>query len=500
MHHSPAPVGNSLHSFPAFLLPLALLLLSATVPEHIPAAPSEAGDTIEGSYYSESLKQGVAFHWKFHLPETYVPDGSAALYVTNDGLNAVHAEVLEKLSKTGEVPPTVCVGIEPGYLRSTLEGGMDRWQRAEEYDQVGPEYANFLVDEFIPWLTERHGLKFSANPDMHMIGGISSSGIAAWNIAWFRNDFFHRCFMSSPTFSAFRGGEELMYLARVSETKPIRTYEIFGRDEPRLFAGDSYISALMGESGLEFAGYPYKSEYMPDGSHGCGYRDPEHIRPAMLFLWNNWKTEPVRPLRNPERVDRLVEFGTTWEETNDTFPPPVPAKGNAGVYIGEGSRIILERPNGERHEVYSGKGEITGLALSTDRWILYFSDRTRRFIYECAVAEDGSLGKPIVLAPLRLAHDVQNIGALGMCQDTRDRLYAATDLGIQGVVSFGMTDAILPLPGNRGADAVAFGGQDLSVLYAKSGDKVYKRPMKTNGKPADFPQTDPDTTNYYDGH
>ena len=55
----------------------------------------------------------------------------------------------------------------------------------EEYDEVGSEYPDFLVDEFIPWFIQKYDLKIDPNPDMHMVAGSSSGGISAWNIAWF---------------------------------------------------------------------------------------------------------------------------------------------------------------------------------------------------------------------------------------------------------------------------------------------------------------------------
>lgn len=458
------------------------------------------GASVEGEYLSDRIKEGSIFKYVLYVPTAYDPNVPAALYVGHDGLVSVHATVMDRLAQEGAAPPVICVGLNPGWLRATVEGGTDRFMRAEEYDQAGRGYPDFLVDEFIPWLTEKYGLNISASADMHLIGGASSGGVSAWNIAWFRNDYFHRCYMSSPTFSAMRGGEELMFLARIAETKPIRAYEIFGRHEPDIYAGDSYIAALMGESSMKYAGYDYEFEYFPEGGHGCGYTDPEVTERAMRFLWADWKTKPIKPLHNPERIDRLVEFGSVWEETDEPFPDPIPAKTKNGVYTYEGGRLFFTDTQGIKKTVSDGFfGEISGLAVSTDGWRLYIGDKNRRFVYAAAILSDGTLGKIYELAPLRLAHDIRTLGASGICLDVKDRVYAATELGIQGIISFGVTDAILPLPNNRPAEAAAFGGPDLSVLYVKSGDKIFKRTMKPRGKPEDFPQTPPNTTGYYDG-
>ena len=464
------------------------------------AEPYKTGAPQEGTYLSTKIKEGTEFKYVLYIPTACDPNVPAALYVCHDGLVMVHATVMEQLAKEGAAPPVICVGLVSGKLLSTIEGGTDRSMRAEEYDQADRGYPDFLVDEFIPWLTEKYGLNISPSADMHLVGGASSGGISAWNIAWFRNDYFHRCYMSSPTFSAFRGGEELMFLARITETKPIRAYEIFGRHEPDIYAGDSYLAALMGESSMKYAGYDYKSEYFPEGGHGCGYTDAEVTERAMRFLWADWKTQPVKPLHNPERVDRLVEFGTAWEETDDAFPEPIPAATKNGVYSYEGGTLFLTDPQGGRKTVSETFfQEITGLAVSTDGWRLYIGDAARRFVYAATLLPDGTLGKIYKLAPLRLAHDIQTIGASGICLDDKDRVYAATQLGIQGIISFGITDSILPLPNHLPAEAVAFGGPELAQLYVQSGDKVFKRTMKTRGKPIHFPQTPPNTSSYFNG-
>lgn len=475
-------------------------ILFAAVCSVYSAESLKIGEEMNGHFISPKIKEGSDFIWVLYVPTCYDPTKPAALYMAHDGLNMTHAKVLEQMAEKGEVPVTICVGLASGELAPPSGEGFPRRMRAEEYDEVDSEYANMLVDEFMPWLIERFQLNIDPNPDMHLVTGASSGGISAWDIAWYRNDYFRRCFISSPTFSSICGGELPMYLVRVTEPRPIRVYEIYGRHEPNIYAGDSYIAALMGENTFEYAGYAYKSEYFPDGGHGAGYNDPPVIERAMQFLWENWQTEPVKVLRQQERLDRLVEFGTTWEETNDTFPEPIPAVTKYGTYDFDGGVITLTDSDGNVRTVSDEFfGEITGLAVSTDGWRLYVADKSRRFIFAVTIMTDGSLGKAYKLAPLRLPHDVVTLGASGLCVDTKDRVYAATPLGIQSMVSFGVLDAILPLPGDREADAVAFGGEDGKTLYVRSGNLVFKRPMKTTGKPADFPVTAPGTNGYFDG-
>lgn len=463
------------------------------------SAELKTGEMFYNDYTSTRIKEGTTFRWVAYVPKCYDPGKPAALYVGHDGLNMVHAKMLEEMATDEETPITVCVGLASGELLPTLEGGSPRRMRAEEYDETGSEYPDFLVDEFIPWFISEYGLNIDPNPDMHMVAGSSSGGISAWNIAWFRNDYFRRCYLASPSFLAIRNGEETLYRVRLSEPRPIRIYETYGEFEPDMYEGNSYLAAVFAKNTFEYAGYDIQAEFLQGGDHGAGYSDPEVTRRMLKFLWKDWQNSPVRPLRQQERLNRLVEFGTTWEETEDSFPDPLPVRTTIGDYSFDGCHIIFTDLDGKNRVVNSEFGNISALAISTDRWRLYVADRLKHCVYALAIHPDGSLGKSYILAPLRLSPKIEQLGASAICVDTKDRLYVATPLGIQSIISFGIIDAILPLPGDLQADDVAFGGDDGRILYARSGEKVFKRPMKTVGKPLDFPITPPGTNGYYDG-
>ena len=458
------------------------------------------GEEFYGDYTSDNIKAGTTFRWVMYIPKMYDPSKPAALYVGHDGLNSVHATKLEELSSSGEMPVTICIGLAAGNLLPTLEGGTPRRMRAEEYDEVGSAYPDFLVDEFIPWIIQKYNLNIDPSPDMHMVAGSSSGGISAWNIAWYRNDYFRRCYLASPSFMAIRHGEDILYDVRLSEPRPIRIYETYAEFEPDMYDGNSYLAALFAKNTFEFSGYPIQSEYLAGGEHGAGYTDPAVTERMLRFLWEDWQNKPVAPLFQQERIDRLVEFGTAWQETDEPFPSPLPALTAVGRYTYDGGTIIFTNHEGNSIPVNTDDfEEISGLAVSTDGWRLYVADRAKRFVYALAINPDGTLGKSYTLAPLRLPLDIKQLGANAICIDTKDRLYAATPTGIQSIISFGVIDVILPLPDDLPVDEVAFGGDDGRILFARSGNRIFKRPMKTTGKPADFPISQPGTNGYYDG-
>ena len=463
------------------------------------AAEPKIGEEFYGDYLSPAIKAGTTFRWVAYIPSCYDPSKPAALYVGHDGLNMVHAQTLEKLALKGDVPVTICVGLAAGTLLPTSDGGSPRNMRAEEYDDISSEYPDFLVDEFIPWFANEYHLNIDPNPDMHMVAGSSSGGLSAWNIAWHRNDYFHRCYLASPSFMAIRLGEETLYNVRLSEPRPIRIYETYGEKEPNMYDGNSYLAALFAENTLEYAGYPVKSKFIPGGEHGAGYNDPETTEEMLRYLWEHWQTEPVKPFGQQERLDRIVQFGTAWEETTEPFPSPISAETSIGTYSYQKNAIFFTDLAGHKTIVSEEFDDISGITVSTDGWRLYISDRSQRFVFALAIYPDGTLGKPYIQAPLRLPYEISQLGANAICLDTKDRLYAATPMGVQSIISFGIVDAILPLPGDLPAEDIAFGGKDNNILYVRSGKKVFKRPMKTTGKTADFPITSPGTAGYYDG-
>jgi Enterochelin esterase and related enzymes len=456
------------------------------------------GRFVEDIYIGKKLEPDTEIPYKAYIPAEYNGTQPAALLIGLDGLNILQVQVMDQLISEGTAPVCIMIGIGPGILRATNPEGADRGMRAEEYDQTGRGFPDFLIHEFIPWICAQEHLVLSPEADMHMIGGGSSGACFAWNAAWYRNDYFHRAFLSSPSFIAFRGGEELLVLARKSETRPIRAYVTVGSDEPNQYAGSSYCVGLSTESALKYAGYDFTFEYFEGGHHCCGIDDPKVHERVLRYLWKDWQIKPIRPIHFPDRISRMVDLESVWHEDAGPMPEKCQAKTDQGIYSFNLNTIILTTPEGNTQIVADDFEEITAVAISTDRWRLYIADKKRRFIFAMSICSDGSLKDKYILAPLHLAMDCRIIGAMDLCVDIQDRIYAATELGIQGIVSFGITDSIIPLPGDLPIDKIAFGGPSHDVLFAKSGNRIFKRKWKIRGHLENDVLTMPSTPGYND--
>lgn len=52
------------------------------------------------------------------------------------------------------------------------------------YDLFAPEYLNFLVGEFLPYIEKQYFVRLSTSADLHAVSGGSSGGVSVWNIVW----------------------------------------------------------------------------------------------------------------------------------------------------------------------------------------------------------------------------------------------------------------------------------------------------------------------------
>lgn len=166
-----------------------------------------------------------------------------ALYLLLEHTPEIMCPMLSGFMDEGLMPPGLVLFVNPGLVQPTLPGGNPRGMRTEEFDEFSREFPDLLIEEMIPDAVKKMNVVIDPNPDMHFITGGSSGGTMAWNAVWFRTDYFRRTFLSSPTFAAERGGDEVLTLVRKTETKPIKIYMTAGEEEPAGVDGSSLYCA-----------------------------------------------------------------------------------------------------------------------------------------------------------------------------------------------------------------------------------------------------------------
>ena len=134
-----------------------------------------------------------------YVPTQYRPGSDAPFIVFGDGgptgffKEPQFFAVLDNLIAQHRIPPIIAIGIGAG--GQDAQGS----ERGLEYDAVSGAYAEWVEAEVLPLVERQAGVKLTSNPEGRATMGISSSGAAAFTMAWFHPELYHRVLAYSPT-------------------------------------------------------------------------------------------------------------------------------------------------------------------------------------------------------------------------------------------------------------------------------------------------------------
>ncbi|HEY2682505.1 MAG TPA: alpha/beta hydrolase-fold protein [Steroidobacteraceae bacterium] len=130
-----------------------------------------------------------------YLSKQLSRSGPAPFLIVGDGgwLDATIFTVLDNLIAQKKLPPMIAITIGAG--GQDAQGS----ERGFEYDTVSGTYAEFVEREVLPLVERKTGVNLSHDPDARATMGFSSSGAAAFSMAWFRPDLYRRVLAYSPT-------------------------------------------------------------------------------------------------------------------------------------------------------------------------------------------------------------------------------------------------------------------------------------------------------------
>jgi enterochelin esterase family protein len=131
-----------------------------------------------------------------YIPKQLETGKPAPFIVAQDGLGymGVLPKALDTLIHEKRVPAMVAIMINSG------GGDAQGSQRGLEYDTVSDTYAGFIEKEVLPKIAKDYGLKFTNDPNGRATMGGSSGAAAAFTMAWFRPDLYHRVLSYSGTY------------------------------------------------------------------------------------------------------------------------------------------------------------------------------------------------------------------------------------------------------------------------------------------------------------
>ena len=236
---------------------------------------------------------GTTREWSIYIPKQYDAAKPACAMVFFDGPGYAKADggfrvpvVFDNLIAKKEMPVTVAIFIAPGTVPAAEPGAKARSNRSYEYDSLGDLNARFLMEEIIP--LARQEVKLTDDPAGWGLAGISSSGIAAFTVAWERPASFSKVISFIGSFTNIRGG--YVYPALIRQTKaapkPIRVFLQDGANDLDNLHGNWPLSNQQMAAALKFAGYDYKFEF------GTGTHSGKHggaILPDVLrWMWRDF--------------------------------------------------------------------------------------------------------------------------------------------------------------------------------------------------------------------
>lgn len=387
-----------------------------------------------------SVFPGTQREYQIYLPAGHDRDKPSTFMVFQDGVIYQAPVVFDNLIAKKEIPPLVGIFIKPGVVPAANENALPRFNRSYEYDSITPTYSEFLIDEFLPALEAKHGLKLSTDPNHAAISGNSSGGICAFMVAWHRPDRFRRVFTGVGTYVGIHGADQLPVLVRKFEPKPLRIFLQSGTGDNNLYCGDWWMANQMMERSLSWAGYDLNHAW---GEGGHNQKHASQIFPeVMRWLWRDWQTD-MEVKANPKgeskwKGDEVVGAGK-WEhllQSHGNLDSEIAAMADGSVYVQAKSqengtdllRFIRLDASGEEHVVsIKASGALNGFKAGPHGALrLYFNPvHPERFARFVDVSPKGEVQREVRFGDKDNGYDQPFTSHPSLCCDSTGRFYFA---------------------------------------------------------------------------
>ena len=239
-----------------------------------------------------------------YVPEQLDKKKPAPFLIAQDGgwyLGTV-PPVLDNLIHEKRVPAMVAILIDSG------GGDAQGSQRGLEYDTVDDVYAEFVEKEVLPRVEKECDVKLTKDPEARATMGGSSGAAAAFTMAWFRPDLYHRVLSYSGTYvnqqwpenrrtphGAWEYHENLIPRAKA---KPLRIWlqvsendNGHDRDEASLHNWVMANERMAAE--LKKKEYAYQYVFSKKAGHTDGKVTRQTLPGALEWLWKGYPDTPA---------------------------------------------------------------------------------------------------------------------------------------------------------------------------------------------------------------
>jgi enterochelin esterase-like enzyme/sugar lactone lactonase YvrE len=372
---------------------------------------------------------GVPHEYQVYIPASYDPSRPAPVMIFADGIRSFCGNslrtptVFDNLIAKKELPPLVGIFVDPGVMPPLdPETQQARFNRTFEYDEVDDRFARFLIDELLPAAAAKYRLNLSANPSDRAVAGISTGAVGAFMAAWTRPDQFRRVLSFIGTFVDMKGANNVPFLIRKTEPRPLRVFLQDGANDQNSGWGSWFQQNQAMDWALTLMNYDHT---FITGTDGHSTAQGGAILPdALRWLWRGY----------PAAID---------------VPPPVAAGVDQDPSAGGGPALRPATFNIVSHdagwEPVGGTYASAASPAGDKEGNVYFADPRGNAIYKAGA--DGHVTP--------FARDTAGAQALRVGPD--GRLYAAQPAR-KRIVSYSLTSAsasAAATPPTRVADAPA---------------------------------------------
>ena len=236
-----------------------------------------------------------------YVPAQYVAGRAAPFIVGADGPDYSLFTALDNLIAAKKVPVMIAISIGNG------GGDAQGSERSLEYDTMSGAYAEFVETEVLPVVERRYNMTLTRDPEGRATMGGSSGGSAAFIMAWYRPDLYHRVLAYSITainqqwphsaetpHGAWEFHERLI---PNGPPKPIRVWlEVGDRDflNPNIMRDDMHDWVIASERMARVLGarnYRYQFVFARNAEHVDRAVKQQTLPEALEWLWQGY---PIR--------------------------------------------------------------------------------------------------------------------------------------------------------------------------------------------------------------
>jgi enterochelin esterase-like enzyme len=246
-----------------------------------------------------------------YIPAQYVPGTAAPLLVVHDGPremgkpDSIIPRILDNLIAQQRVPAMVVVMIANG------GGDAQGSQRGLEYDTMSGKFAEFIQAEVLPAVEKHCNVKLTDDPEGRAVTGNSSGGAAAFTMAWYHPEWYHRVLYYSGTFvnqqwpydPVTPGGawEYHSRLLEAADPKPLRVWahvsdrDLYNPNVMRDGMHDWVMANHRMAAMLRAKGYQYQYVFSLNSVHVDRKVREQTMPSALEWLWRGYS-----PRQKPE--------------------------------------------------------------------------------------------------------------------------------------------------------------------------------------------------------